>query len=194
LEGVLSRHDIIVIGASAGGVEALQRFVALLPPGLAAALFVVMHIPALRPSALPKILSRSGPLPAFHARHNMVIKQGQIYVAPPDHHLILEQGHVCLGTGPKEHHLRPAADVLFRSAANVYGLQVVGMVLTGMGGDGTAGLLAVKQCGGITIVQDPNEAAWPLMPQSALKHVEVDYTVPLSSMASLLIRLIGPTQ
>lgn len=192
LKVVLSRHDIIVIGASAGGVAALQRLVAVLPLDFPAALFVVMHVPASRPSALPKILSRSGPLPALHAVDNLMIKQGQIYVAPPAHHLLLAQGHMYLGTGPKEHHVRPAVDVLFRSAATVYGPRVVGVILTGMHQDGTAGLLAVKQHGGIAVVQDPNEAPWPSMPRSALEHVPVDYTLPLSSMAALLIRLVGP--
>ncbi len=119
----------------------------------------------------------------------MKIEQGKIYVAPPNHHLFLEEGHVRLGTGPKEHHVRPAADVLFRSAACVYGPQVVGVILTGMHQDGTAGLLMVKQHGGVAVVQDPRDAAWPSMPQRAQEQVAVDYTVPLSSMASLLCSL-----
>jgi two-component system, chemotaxis family, protein-glutamate methylesterase/glutaminase len=141
-------HDIIVIGTSTGGVEALQTLVARLPEGLPASLFIVMHIPATPPSALPKILSRSGPLPALRATEGVRIEQGKIYVAPPDHHLLLEQGSVHLGTSPKERYVRPAADVLFRSAANAYGSRVVGIVLTGIGQDGTAGLQAVKQYGG----------------------------------------------
>ena len=183
-------HDIIVIGASAGGVEALQTLIAGLPDGLRASLFIVMHIPATCPSALPEILSRSGPLPALHATEGMRIEQGKIYVAPPGHHLLLEQGSIHLGTGPKEQWVRPAADVLFRSTASAYGSRVVGVVLTGMGQDGTAGLQAVKQDGGVTIVQDPTEAAWSSMPQNALEQVEVDYTLALWRLAPLLIHLV----
>src|SRR2546430_2979496 len=130
-EEALRHHHIIVIGASAGGVEALQALVSALPRGLTASFFVVVHIPTSRPSALPEILSHCGPLPALHPTDKMKIEQGKIYVAPPNHHLFLEEGHVRLGTGPKEHHVRPAADVLFRSAACVYGPQVVGVILTG---------------------------------------------------------------
>jgi two-component system chemotaxis response regulator CheB len=187
-------HDIIVIGASAGGVEALMTLVARLPAGLPASLFIVVHTLPTYSSVLPEILSRLGPLPAFHATEGMMIEQGTIYVAPPDHHLEVSPGSsVHLGTGPKEQHVRPAADVLFRSAARAYGSRVVGVVLTGLGQDGTNGLQAVKQHGGVTVIQDPTEAAWPSMPQSALEHVAVDYIVPLSSLASLLIRLVEPS-
>lgn len=186
-------HDIIVIGTSAGGVEALQTLVAGLPGDLRASLFIVLHIPATRPSALPHILSRSGPLPALHAVENMMIEQGKIYIAPPDHHLLLKQGHMHLDTGSKERSVRPAVDVLFRSTATTYGSRVVGIILTGVGYDGTAGLLAIKQHGGITIVQDPADAPWPSMPQSALERVEIDYLIPLLSMASLLVRLVEPS-
>jgi len=123
----------------------------------------------------------------------MRIEQGKIYVAPPGHHLLLEQGSIHLGTGPKEQWVRPAADVLFRSTASAYGSRVVGVVLTGMGQDGTAGLQAVKQDGGVTIVQDPTEAAWSSMPQNALEQVEVDYTLPLLRLAPLLIHLVEPS-
>jgi len=186
-------HDIIVIGASAGGVSALKTLVAGLPGDLKASLFIVMHISATYSSMLPEILSRSGPLPVLHATEGMMIEQETIYIAPPNHHLLLEQGSVHLGTGPKECYVRPAADVLFRSAASGYGSRVVGAVLTGMGHDGTNGLQAVKQHGGITVVQDPTEAACSSMPQSALEHVEIDYTAPLVSIASLLIRLVEPS-
>jgi len=184
-------HDIIVIGTSAGGVKALQTLVAGLPGGLRASLFIVMHISATSPSVLPEILSRSGSLPALHATEGMMIEQGTIYVAPPDHHLLLEQGYVHLGTGPKERHVRPSADVLFRSAASAYGSRVVGVVLTGTDRDGTNGLQVVKQHGGITVVQDPADATWPSMPQSALASVTVDYTVPLSGIVPLLVRLVA---
>jgi two-component system chemotaxis response regulator CheB len=183
-------HDIIVIGASAGGVEALMMLVAQLPGGLRASLFIVAHITPTYPSALPTILSRVGPLPACHATEGMRIEQGTIYVAPPNHHLLLSQGSLHLGTGPKERYARPAIDVLFRSAAHAYESRVVGVVLTGTDGDGTLGLHAVKASGGVTVVQDPAEAAWPGMPQHALERVKIDYTTTLVNMASLLIRLV----
>lgn len=186
--------DIIVIGASAGGVEALKTLVAGLPASLPASLFIVMHIPATYPSALPKILSRAGPLPALHPAESMLIEKGKIYVAPPDHHLLLEQGCMHLGTGPKECYVRPAIDVLFRSAASAYGSRVVGVVLTGMGRDGTAGLLAIKQHGGITVVQYPAEVRWPSMPQSALEQVTVDYVLPLVQLVPFLLHLAEPSQ
>lgn len=186
-------HDIMVIGTSAGGVEALMTLVAGFPVGLRASLFIVLHMLPTHPSVLPKILSRSGPLPACHATEGMLIEQGTIYVAPPNHHLLLSRESLHLGTGPKEHHVRPAADVLFRSAARVYGPRVVGVVLTGNDGDGTLGLHAVKQSGGVTIVQDPDDAAWPEMPQHALERMKIDYTTPLLSIASLLIRLAQPS-
>ena len=187
----MSRHDIIVIGASAGGIRPLQILVAGLPRNLAASLFIVIHIPALLPSALPQILNYAKTLPAFHAEENMLIEQGKIYVAPPDHHLLLANGCIHLGTGPKERHVRPAADVLFRSAALAYGPRVVGIVLSGMDQDGTAGLSDIKRHGGITIVQDPKEAEFPSMPQRALDHCIVDYTMFLAAMIPLLTDLAG---
>jgi two-component system chemotaxis response regulator CheB len=184
------KHDIIVIGASAGGVRALRTLVAGLPPGLKASLFIVQHLHASPSSALPQILSRAGPLPALHPAEGAMIEQGKISVAPPDHHLLIEEGHLHVGTGPKEHAVRPAADVLFRSAAHWYGPRVVGVILTGSGQDGADGLLAIKQHGGVTVIQDPDDAAWSSMPQRALEQVEVDYTLPLVRLASLLIHLV----
>ncbi len=192
MENVSPRHDIIVIGASLGGVKALQTLVRALPDDLAASLFLVMHISASQPSQLPMILRHSTSLPVLHAAENMVIEQRKIYVAPPDHHLLLEEEYMHLGTGPKEQYVRPSVDVLFRSAAHAYGPRVVGVILTGGGQDGTAGLQVVKQYGGIAVVQDPHDASFPSMPQSALQHVKVDYTVPLVSIASLLIHLVEP--
>lgn len=134
-------------------------------------------------------MNRRGLLDAVQARNDMEIKHGRIYVAPPDHHLLVERGNVCIVHGPKENRHRPAVDPLFRSAALTYGPRVVGVILTGALDDGTAGLLAVKRCGGTAIVQDPDEAFYPGMPLSALQHVQVDYTLPLAAIGQLLVRL-----
>ncbi len=185
----MASHDIIVVGASAGGVGALVTITRTLPGNLPATIFVVLHIPAQGPSLLPSILSRFGSLPAVHATDDTEIKQGCIYVAPPDHHMLVERGKVCIVRGPKENRHRPAVDPLFRSAAKVYGSRVIGIILTGSLDDGTAGLLAIKRCGGIAIVQDPHEALYPGMPTNALENVEVDYTIPLADIGPLLGRL-----
>jgi two-component system chemotaxis response regulator CheB len=187
----LSGHDIIVIGASAGGVEALRTLVHALPAHFPASVFVVLHIPARKPSALPTLLCHAGPLRAFHPIDYALIERQRIYVAPPDCHLLVEVGQVRLSKGFKEKGTRPAIDPLFRSAAHMYGPRVVGVILTGARDDGTAGLLAVKRSGGVAIVQDPDSARFPAMPRSALASVTVDYTVPLSHIAPLLIRLVA---
>src|SRR5215471_8687446 len=138
-------HDIIVVGASAGGVRALRELARGLPPDLPAAVFIVLHIPPAGPSLLPKILSSSGPLRARHAINGEGIEHGRIYIAPPDHHLLVERERVRVMRGPKESRARPAADPLFRSAAHAYGTRVVGVVLSGSLDDGTAGLAAIKR-------------------------------------------------
>ena len=182
-------HEIIVIGASAGGVEALLQVVRELPLNLPASVFIVLHIPAQSPSLLPQILSRAGVLPATHPSDYQKIEHGRIYVAPADHHLLIERGYVRVVRGPKENRHRPAIDPLFRSAAVAYGPQVVGVVLTGSLDDGTAGLFAIKQRGGVAVVQDPKEAIYPDMPASALAHVAVDHCLPLAQIGPLLVRL-----
>src|SRR5437870_1151500 len=185
----MSGHDIIAIGASAGGVDALVKVVKDLPAHLPAAVFVVLHIPAQSPSMLPDILNRAGPLRAVHPEDNTEIKHGHIYIAPPDHHLLLDKDHIHIARGPKENRHRPAVDPLFRSAALAYGPRVVGIVLTGVLDDGTAGLRAVKRYSGIAIVQDPDEAIYPGMPLSAIEHVQVDHILPLAAIGPLLVRL-----
>ena len=183
-------HDIIVIGASAGGVEALMKVVSKLPGDIPASLFLVLHLPAESSSALPTILSRASGLPAIHPEDCSPIMPGTIYVAPPDYHLMLERGIVRVTHGPKENRHRPAIDPLFRSAGLVYGSRVIGVILTGALDDGTAGLLAIKRSGGIAIVQDQQEALYASMPRSALLHVRVDYVLPLDGIGRQLIQLV----
>ncbi len=182
-------RDIVVIGASAGGVEALRSLVHDLPPKLAAAIFVVVHFPANYSSILPEILTRSGPLPARHARDGERIEPGRIYVAPPDHHLLLHRGCMRLSHGPHENAHRPAVDPLFRTAARAYGPRVIGVVLTGNLDDGTAGLGDIKERGGAAIVQLPSDAVCASMPQSAIDNVEVDRVVPLKQIAKSIVEL-----
>lgn len=183
-------HDIITIGASAGGVEALRTLVHELPADIPAAIFVVLHIPPEAPSLLPQILSRSGPLRAVQPQGGEHIRHGIIYVAPPDCHLMIDKGDIIrLVRGPRENRHRPAVDPLFRSAAVACGPRVVGVVLTGALDDGTAGLLAIKERGGIAVVQDPQEALYSDMPLSAIEHVPVDYVLPLDRIAPVLEKL-----
>jgi two-component system chemotaxis response regulator CheB len=186
----MANRDIIVIGASAGGVEALRLLVRALPKSLQAAIFIVVHTAPDSPGILHEILAYEGGLPSVSARDWEEIRMGRIYVAPPDRHLLLDSsGYTRLTKGPKENRFRPAVDPLFRSAARAFGPRVVGVVLTGGLDDGTAGLLAIKQRGGLAVVQDPDDALVASMPLNAMKHVVVDYCLPLVEVAPLLVRL-----
>lgn len=186
---IMPGHDIVVIGGSAGGVEALMKLVSALPADFSAAMFVVLHFPPEASSALPQILTRCGPLPAMHATERMPIEPGRIFVAPPDLHLLIEPGHVHLVHGPKENGFRPAIDPLFRSAARAYGRRVVGVTLSGLLDDGTAGLLAIKRRGGLAVVQHPKDALFNGMPKNAIQYVEVDHVLPVAEIPSLLTGL-----
>jgi two-component system, chemotaxis family, protein-glutamate methylesterase/glutaminase len=187
-EGVSSRNRcIIVIGASAGGVEALKRLATDLPPDLAAAVFVVLHVG--QTSYLPEILDRAGHLKAVKPAGGEEFVLGRIYVAPPGFHLLLHDDHILLRRGPRENLARPAIDPLFRSAACSYGARVIGVLLSGSLSDGTAGLRAIKAVGGVTVIQDPQDAAVPDMVRNAQRHVGIDYCVPVAKMGNLLAEL-----
>lgn len=187
----MDERDIVVIGASAGGVEAVASLVEALPRDLAAAVFVVVHFPPHATSVLPRILTRRGGMTAMHPEDGAPIELGCVYVAPPDRHLLVENGFVRLVRGPRENAARPAVDPLFRSAARAYGARVIGVVLTGNLDDGTAGLMAVKSAGGLAVVQDPDDAFYAGMPTSALRHVAADHVVPLSEIPALLASRVG---
>ena len=182
---------VILVGASAGGVSALSQLVRELPADLPAAVFVVLHISPYGKSAMPAILSRAGVLPAEHPKDEDLVQEGRIYVAPPDQHLILEDGRVRLSHGASENAQRPAVDVLFRTGAQAYGRRAVAVVLTGNLDDGTAGLAIVKRYGGIAVVQDPADADYPSMPINAIENVDVDHVVPLADIPRLLVELIN---
>jgi two-component system chemotaxis response regulator CheB len=160
-----------------------------LPAQLPAAVFVIVHVPPFVTSYLPQILTDAGRLPAVHPEDGAFIRHGQILVAPPDRHLFIENGHVLLGRGPKENRNRPAINPSFRSAALAYGSRVVGVILSGVLNDGTAGLGEIKRCGGIAIIQDPLEAIFPDMPQGALDKVAVDHIARADKIATLLVHL-----
>jgi two-component system, chemotaxis family, protein-glutamate methylesterase/glutaminase len=183
-------RDIVVIGTSAGGVETLLKLFKDLPADIRAAFFVVIHVQPNAPSYMPAMLSRASRLSAEHAQDKRRIEAGKIYVAPPDHHILIEQGRMRLSHGPKENRHRPAIDPLFRTAAETYNSRVIGIVLTGTLDDGTMGLRAVKDAGGVTIVQDPGEALYPGMPRNAIQIVEPDYVLRLREIRMMLPRLI----
>jgi two-component system chemotaxis response regulator CheB len=187
----MAARDIIVVGASTGGVEALADLARGLPGGLPATVFVVCHFPPGGRSILPEILSRAGTMPASHAIDGEPFYPGHVYVAPPDRHLLLAPGGtVRLTREARENHFRPAVDPLFRSAARHYGPRVVGVILTGALYDGAAGLIAIRTAGGLGVVQDPRDALVAAMPQNATQLAGADFTVPLAGMAELLVKLV----
>ncbi len=182
-------RDVVVVGASAGGVEALRTLVGGLPARFPAALLIVLHLPPQSESALPAILNRCGPLPARAATDGERIEPGRIYIARPDLHLAVAGDRVVLTKGPRENGHRPAVDVLFRTAAREFGPRVIGVVLSGALDDGTAGMLAISARGGVTVAQDPLDAVYPAMPRSVIEHVEPDHVLPAADIAALLEEL-----
>ena len=182
-------HDIVVIGASAGGIEALKELVAGLPADLPAAVFVVLHLPPGGTSVLPDILDRAGPLPAEHVRDGVEITRGRIFVAPPDCHIQLNDGTAVAVAGPKENGHRPAIDPLFRSAAHAFGPRAVGVILSGTLDDGTLGLRAIKAHGGVSLVQDPETALHAGMPRNAIEYASPDRVGSPAELADLIVEL-----
>ncbi|MFN2496438.1 MAG: chemotaxis protein CheB [Pseudonocardiaceae bacterium] len=185
-------QDLVVVGASAGGVEALRSLVHGLPGDLDAAVLVVLHIPPGAPSALAQILARSGRLPAVTAQDGDRISQGCIFVAPSDRHMLVRDSRIALSRGPAENGHRPAIDALFRSAAHYYGPRVIGVILSGSRDDGTAGLAAIVEHGGTPIVQDPDTALYRSMPCAAMAHIAIDHVLHPAKMGRLVADLVAP--
>ena len=186
-EGV--KRDVIVIGASAGGVMALEELFGSLPARLPAAIAVVLHR-STSPGELITVLARRSPLPVIEPKDSSAFRPGVIYLAPADHHLLFQHGGISAYRGPKEHSARPAIDPLFRTAAASYGQRVVGMLLTGAGEDGVSGLIAISQASGLTLVQDPDDAYMPYMPINAMRFDDVAAVFPLRHMAAVLTALV----
>ncbi len=184
------RRDVVVIGASMGGVEALKQLLRGLPADLPATVFIVLHTADHEPGLLARVLGNGSCLPVVTAEEGQSFVSGQVYVAPPDRHLIVGRDHVHVRRGPREHSARPAIDPLFRSAAVNCTNRVIGVLLTGLLNDGTSGLQAIKRCGGLAIVQDPSDAAYDQMPRSAIRHVVVDHVVPLEEISAGLLALV----
>ena len=186
----MGNRNILAIGTSAGGVEALQFLASRLDADLPAAVLVTIHLPSGGGSTLDKLLSHRGALPAKFAEDGESLRHGVIYLAPPDRHLLIADGHVRLGHGPRENNSRPAVDPMLRSAA-LYGAdRTIGVVMTGTLGDGASGLCSLAECGGLIVVQDPSDAAFAEMPRNALQRVSPDHIVPLAQMPELLTQLV----
>ncbi len=181
---------MIVIGGSAGSFEALKQIVRELPPAFQASVFVVVHLSPRNRSYLPDLLQQSTSLLVTQAAEGAPIRNGAIYVTPPDRHLIISRDHVHLSRGPKEGLQRPSINVAFRSAATAYGNRVIAVLLSGMLDDGAAGMWEIGRRGGINIVQDPAEAAFPSMPLNALQDAMVHHTLSVSEIGEVLARLV----
>ncbi|WP_026463213.1 chemotaxis protein CheB [Adhaeribacter aquaticus] len=187
----VSGHHIIVIGTSAGGMEALCQLLAPLPANLPAAIFIVQHLSAdSNADYLVKRLARSTELACEMASHGTHFRYGTVYFAPSDHHLLINEQHILVAKGPRENQFRPSIDPLFRSAAAIHGSKVIGVILTGFLNDGLVGMECVYRCGGITVVQEPNDAEYPDLPRNVIRNLKVDYTTPVAKMGALLESLV----
>ncbi|MCU1310590.1 MAG: CheB methylesterase [Candidatus Angelobacter sp.] len=187
----MGKRDIVVIGASAGGVQALLRVVSALPREFPASVFVVVHTSPSGPGMLDKVLNRVDGQRARYAQDGMKIQGNSIYIAPPDRHLLWEDGAIRIASGPKQNRNRPVIDALFRSAASAYGERVIGVVLTGYLDDGSSGLAMIKKAGGVAIVQDPEDAQVSEMPEQALQRADPDYCLPLDEIPGVLQELVS---
>jgi two-component system chemotaxis response regulator CheB len=183
-------RDLIAIGTSAGGVEALQRLVEQLPPDLPASIVIAIHLSRYSPSVLPEILARRGKLDAVAPHEDEPLAPGRIYVVRPDRHLVVEDAKVRSVGGPRVNGQRPSIDRLFRSSAEARGVRVIGVVLTGLLDDGVGGLLEIRSAGGVAVVQSPRDAAYPALPTNAIYGAGADHVVPLAEMGALLTKLV----
>ncbi|HEY2866747.1 MAG TPA: chemotaxis protein CheB, partial [Pyrinomonadaceae bacterium] len=186
----MAKRNIIVMGGSTGSFEVFKTIANGLPADLNASIFIVWHMSADIRGVLPAVLNRVGPLEAIEPRDGDLIETGKIYVARPDHHLLIDDSHIRITRGPKENRFRPAIDPLFRSAAYNYGPRVIGIITSGALDDGTSGIWTIKQRGGLTIAQDPADAEISSIPESAIQQVKIDHIVPASKMADLITRLV----
>ena len=186
----MASRDVVAIGPPAGSMEALLFLAKRFPPAFPAAILVTIHLPSHRHSSLDDILTSAGPLPAAFAKNGDPVKRGRIFIAPPGRHLLIDGRVLSLGVGPRENNARPSIDPMLRSAAVCCGSRTVGVVLTGTQGDGASGLWAVNQCGGTTVVQDPQDAAFPEMPMTALNRGNPEHIAKLADMPALLERLV----
>ncbi|TGD79956.1 chemotaxis protein CheB [Hymenobacter wooponensis] len=183
------QRDIVVIGASSGGVAALIELARNMPADFSAPIFVVQHVSPYADSLLPQLMNEVSALTVKHPTNGEKVKAGTIYIAPPNHHMLVENNTICVTSGPKENRFRPSIDALFRSVAYSYGPRVIGVVLTGYLDDGTSGLWSIQRLGGVTVVQDPHDAMSPAMPVNALEFVEADHIVTLHALPALLSQL-----
>jgi len=188
--GSMHNRDIVVIGGSSGAAAPLRHILGDLRPDLPAAIFVVLHVPAQGTGLLATVASAASTLPVRQAENGMAIEPGHIYLAPPDHHLLLLPGRMMLGRGPRENMARPAIDPLFRSAALHYGPRTIGVILSGLLSDGADGLSAIKRCGGVALVQEPADATADEMPRHAIEATTVDLCVPAAKLGDVLSDLV----
>ena len=182
------KRNVIVLGASAGGIEVLVRIFSEMPPDLAAIIGIVLHRGPL-PSELLQVLSKRSGLPMIEPSHDSTLQPGRIYLAPPDHHMEFTPHRVIVRRGPREHSTRPAIDPLFRSAARSFGTRVMGMLLSGGGDDGVSGLMLIKEHGGVSLAQEPQDSEMPYMPMNAIRYDHVDGILPVKAIVPTLSSL-----